>query len=298
MTIHASLALLLISFVAPASVQALDWTQDPVAQLRQHIAFKPVPVAAPSAAAASPSDAPLRLDARLISTRTSAPSAPAHQHTIGSYMSVDRDSRRVESIYSDCDDTIDDCSFLIYDFPQLKREENGGALSFNGETVAVLTDGGARIALAEGYRLSYRRLEDGASYRIEMFIEKSSSRPGFAYFQGTMTLRGQKRDICFALSPEKVDSAAGDPDLSQGVYVSQAIPSFRERSAGSTAECAASLEFNGDYVKTCSGLFLIGSASGTRGDIFTRLERYGPDGKLKLRPVGTFEFRRVDLCPI
>ena len=293
MTIHLPLALLVLAFAAPAG--ALDWTQDPVAQLRQNMAFKSVPAAAPSIAAASPSNAPPRLDARLISTRTSAPSAPAHPHTIGSYMSVDRDSRRVEAIYSDCDDAIDDCSFLIYDFPQLKREENG-ALTNNGATVAVLTEGGARIALADGYRLSYRRLEGGESYRIEMFIEKASRQAGFSYHQGTLTLRGETRAVCFALSDEKVDSAAGDPDLSQGVYVSQAIPSFRERSAGSTVECAASLEFNGDYVKTCGGLFLIGAASASRGDIFTQLERYGADGKPKLRPVGTFEFKRVDLC--
>ncbi|MFI5349224.1 MAG: hypothetical protein ACHQ2Z_06755 [Elusimicrobiota bacterium] len=294
MTNRLPLALLILAFVAPA--QALDWTQDPVAQLRQNMAFKSVPAAAPSIAAGSPSNAPLRLDARLISARASAPSAPAHPHTIGSYMSVDRDSRRVEAIYSDCDDAIDDCSFLIYDFPQLKRAENGEALTYNGATVAVLTDGGARIALADGYRLSYRRLEDGESYRIEMFIEKASRQAGFTYHQGTLTLRGETRSVCFALSDKKVDSAAGDPDLSQGVYVSQAIPSFRERSAGSTVECAASLELNGDYVKTCRGLFLIGAASASRGDIFTQLERYGADGKLKLRPVGTFEFKRVDLC--
>ena len=297
MIIHASLALMLIAFVSPAPVQALDWTQDLVAQVRQNIAFKSLAAAAPSMAAASPSNAPLRLDARPISTRTSAPAAPAHQHTIGSYLSVDRDSRRVEAIYSDCDDAIDDCSFLIYDFPQLKREENGDALTYNGATVAVLTDGGARIALADGYRLSYRRLEDGVSYRIDMFIEKASSQAGFSYYQGALTLRGETRAVCFALSDEKVDSAAGDPDLSQGVYVSQAIPSFRELSAGSTAECAASLEFNGDYLKTCNGLFLIGAASASRGDIFTRLERYGADGKVKLKPVGTFEFRRVERCP-
>jgi hypothetical protein len=224
--------------------------------------------------------------------------APGHQHTVSApYLAVDGESHRVEAIYADCDDTIDDCSFLIYDFPQLKKDAAGVALTYEGETVAVLSNAGARVALTGGYRLGYRRVEDGSSYRIEVFLANSPAAPVLSYYQGALTLRGETRAVCFALSPEKVDSAAGDPDLGQGVYVSQAIPSFRERGPSSPVDCATSLEFNGDYLKTCGGLFLIGATSLSHGDIFTQMERYNSDGSLKVQPVGTFEFQRVDSCP-
>jgi hypothetical protein len=118
-----------------------------------------------------------------------------------------------------------------------------------------------------------------------------------SYFQGQLTLRGETREICFSLSSQKIDQFEGDPDVSQGVFVSQAIPSFREKSAASTVNCASSLEFNGDYLRTCGGLYLIGAATRARGDIFTQMERYNDDGSLKIQPVGTFEFKRVDGCP-
>ncbi len=184
-------------------------------------------------------------------------------------------------------------TYLIYDFPQLKDSANGSALTYGGETVAVLRDGGRDVELASGYRLSTRRVEDGSSYRIEAFIEKTTEP---ASYQGTLTLGRETRGICFALSPEKVDAHAGDPDVSQGVFVSQAIPSFDEKGPAYSADCASILEFNGDYLKTCSGLFLIGAATNHRGDAFTQMERYDGEGKLKIQPAGTFEFKRIDAC--
>jgi hypothetical protein len=113
------------------------------------------------------------------------------------------------------------------------------------------------------------------------------------YYQGIMDIGGDQRPVCFSLSPDEIDRYAGDADLPHGVFVSQDIPRFLENGK----ECGSSLEHNGDYIRTCSGLFLTGAGSLARGDVFARLDRFDPQtGALSAEPVGTYQLQRVDSC--
>ena len=114
-----------------------------------------------------------------------------------------------------------------------------------------------------------------------------------SYYKGTMTANGQTREICFALDPKRVDSFEGDPDVSQGVFVSQAIPEFLEQGY---PPCATALDHNGETIKTCSGFFLTEAGSLKKGDVFADLRRFDPAGGYSIHPAGRWTLKQVPGC--
>lgn len=291
MKIAAALAVL-AAFPLSASAQSLDWTKDVVAQ------FKAANVEAPAAPAAAHKPAvAVRIEGVPRAGGKTIPTEAAHQHTVSAWVDADRKTGHLEGVYSDCDDTIDDCQFALFDFPQV-TEYWGGSLLYKDEPIGGIPEGTFGVTLINDYRVAFSRKEEGGAYRVSLAIEKPATELPVAYYEGTMTLGSEQRLVCFSLSPEKIDQFVDDPDVSHGVFVSQAIESFRERGLKYSGDCATALEYNGGYIRTCSGLFLTEATTLKDGPIFDNLSRFNPnDGSLSRRPVGRYSLKSVASCP-
>jgi hypothetical protein len=291
MSIHNTILTVIFACVS-ASAQTLDWTRDVAPQFKALQGQAPaveLSVVHVTHAAAQAAASP-RIEAAARAGKDSLWTNADHQHTTQDYLALEKGGG-IEAVHSDCDDTIDDCYFLFFDFPLLKAGANGN-LELNGEPVAAFTTGGTGITLLNGYTLKAERSEFAGGYRIKMRLEKTA-----LSYQGIIRLANETRAICFTLSPEKVDQFEGDPDVSQGVFVTQAIKSFKEEGPSYKGQCATSMDHNGNYIRSCSGLYLTGAGALSRGEVFTSLSRYDPGtGQLTLQPVGSFELKQVENC--
>ena len=127
--------------------------------------------------------------------------------------------------------------------------------------------------------------------------QAEQAKTGLSYYKGKLFLGKETRNVCMAVSPEKIDRFAGDPDVSQGVFVSQAVPVLSETEPAQDLSCQSSVEYNGSYIKTCSGLYLSWvdrtKDDFTSGDIFSSLQWRGSATN---QPLGTYRLKPAASC--
>lgn len=126
---------------------------------------------------------------------------------------------------------------------------------------------------------------------------RNESQETFQAYRGWIKLKKEKRRVSFELSSRVVDRFEGDPDIQGQGFAYQVARDFKEDGKA----CAANLELNGRYFRTCSGLYLVinskidaaAAPEVFEGDVFAKLERHDQQsGKLVLKPIGTFRITR------
>lgn len=134
----------------------------------------------------------------------------------------------------------------------------------------------------------------GPIEEVRKIDEALAQNRSFEFYQGVITLKTETHDFCFRLDTEVINPYEGDPDV-RGNYSYQEIPSFEEKNSAEK-KCVTRWNHNGQYIRSCSGLFLIYPAA-LKGDVFTTLSRFDPiNGGLAVQPVGQFEMQRVASC--
>jgi hypothetical protein len=293
----AIMTLVLMAAALRVSAGGMNWNGDPMAAVQE--ALKAGEVQVPAVPPAKAVDGPAALEGVAVNGPVLVPlhNPDVRNVRLQRLISDDTHSRpRLVALADVCHEEPGDgteCSGSQFEFPDVQLVDR--VASSKGLAVAHINGEGA--AILDAYELHAEAKDGKLAVRLI---------PALQAYKGVICsadkLCSKMVDVCLELSPRIVDRYAGDVDMSQGVFI------YREgRLREGTQTCGTSWEINGDFVRSCSGLFMLGLKNGNTigdggidGNVFNVYQidhLYDPaTGELAQTPVGSYTLSRVPSC--